>query len=323
MVITSAGPPRSKRPGSGARQQSASAARRGPDRRRRRDALAALGFLTPSLIGFAVFVFGPILAVVVLSFFEWSLLSDPTFIGGDNFVRLISDERLRSVYGSTVYIAVFAVLLNIVLGLCLALLLESGLHRRIRTLFRLTYVFPYIVSAAAVALIWRFLLSQDLGLVNYFLGFLGADRINWLGSSTWSPISVIVVYTWKSLGFSILVYIAGLQSIPAEVREAATVDGAGAWTSFWRITLPLLSPTVFFLVVINTINAFQMFAEPLVLTNGGPGDSSRTVVMYIYETAFNNFHLGYSSTVALSLFVVLLIMTAIQFRLSRRWTFYS
>ena len=299
------------------------APRRVPVGRRRRDELTALAFLTPALIGFAIFVVGPILGVVVLSFFDWSLLSAPTFNGGENYRRLVAAHRLRDVYGSTAYMSVVAVILNLVLGLALALLLESRIPRRIRNAFRLTYVFPYIVSAAAVALIWRFLLNQDLGSVNWGLGQLGIDRINWLGSSAWAPVSVIVVYTWKSLGFSILVYIAGLQSIPNELREAATMDGAGPWRRFWRITLPLLSPTVFFLVVINTINAFQMFAEPVVLTGGGPGDASRTVVQYIYQLAFQSFSLGYASTVALSLFVLLLAMTAVQFRLSRRWTFYS
>lgn len=311
------------RPEGGARVVERAPLRPGAARRRRRDTWTAVGFLTPAMIGFAIFVFGPIIAVGVLSFFKWSLLSEPAFVGVENFERLAQDSRLRDVYGSTVYISVFAVLLNLVLGLALALLLESRISSRVRTVFRMTYVFPYIVSAAAVALIWRFLLNQDLGLVNYVLGLLGVDRINWLGSSTWAPVSVILVYTWKSLGFSILIYIAGLQSIPVELREAATVDGAGAWTRFWRITLPLLSPTVFFLIVINTINAFQIFAEPVVLTTGGPGDSSRTVVQYIYETAFRNFDLGYASTVALSLFAVLLVMTAVQFRLSRRWTFYG
>ncbi len=291
--------------------------------RTRREAWTAWAFLTPSLLGFAAFVFGPILAVVVLSFFDWSLLSEPTFVGTDNYARLAADERIRDVYTATAYISIVAVALNLVLGLVIAVLLESRLPRRLRSFFRMTYVFPYIVSAAAVALIWRFLLNQDLGLVNWVLGIVGIDRINWLGSSAWAPLSVILVYTWKSLGFSILIYIAGLQSIPVELREAATMDGANAWTRFTRISLPLLSPTIFFLVVINTINAFQIFAEPLVLTNGGPGDSSRTVVVYIYELAFRFFDLGYASTAALTLFAVLLALTAIQFRLSRRWTFYG
>ncbi len=159
--------------------------------------------------------------------------------------------------------------------------------------------------------------------MNYWLGFLGIPHINWLGSTAWAPVAIIIVNSWKTIGFSILVYIAGLQGIPNEIREAAIVDGANAWTRFWRITFPLLSPTVFFLLVINTINAFQVFAEPRVLTQGGPGDSSRTIVEYIYDTAFQGFDIGYASTVGLTLVALLVVLTLIQFRLSRRWTFYE
>lgn len=288
-----------------------------------REGWTAFAFLVPSLIGFGLFVFGPILAVFLISFFDWSLLSDPEFIGMENYSQLASDARVGSVYKTTLLIAALSVVLNIVLGLAIALLLESQLSRWTRTIFRMTYVFPYIVSATAVALIWRFLLNRDLGLVNYLLGFLSIDRINWLGSSAWAPISVVIVYTWKALGFSILIFLAGLQGIPNELKEAATVDGAGSWKQFTKIVLPLLSPTIFFLIVINTINAFQIFAEPVVLTEGGPGDSSRTIVQFIYEKAFRSFEMGYASAIAMSLFVVLLIATAIQFRLSRRWTFYG
>ncbi len=292
--------------------------------RRKGDGLAALGFLTPSLIGFALFVLAPAVGVILLSFFDWNLLSDGRFIGFDNFVRLFTDSRLVAVYGSTTYMAVAVLVINVTIGLLLAVLLEIRMPRLLRGFFRLSFLFPFVVSSSAIALIWRFLLNKDLGLVNFWLGeWFGIERIDWLGSSFWAPISVIIVSSWKTLGFSILVYIAGLQSIPNEIREAAIVDGANPWQRFWRITLPLLSPTVFFLVVINTISAFQLFAEPRVLTTGGPGDASRTIVQYIYDTAFGSFDLGYASTVGITLLLVLIVLTAIQFRVSRRWTFYE
>jgi multiple sugar transport system permease protein len=218
--------------------------------------------------------------------------------------------------------AVSILAVNVVIGLLLAVLLETRMPNWLRGLFRLSFLFPFVVSSSAVALIWRFLLNKDLGLVNYLLGHIGIHSIDWLGSTVWAPISVIIVNSWKTLGFSILVYVAGLQSIPSEVREAAIVDGANAWQRFWRITLPLLSPTVLFLVVINMINAFQVFAEPRVLTQGGPGDSSRTIVEYIYDTAFQGFDLGYASAVGLTLVLVLVVLTVLQFRLSRRWAVY-
>jgi multiple sugar transport system permease protein len=293
-------------------------------RRRRGDGLAALAFLTPSLLGFALFVLAPAAGVILLSFFDWNLLSDGRFIGFDNFARLFSDARLLAVYGSTTYMALAVLAVNVTIGLLLAVLLEVRMPRWLRGFFRLSFLFPFVVSSSAVALIWRFLLNKDLGLVNFWLGeWFDISRIDWLGSSFWAPISVIIVSSWKTLGFSILVYIAGLQSIPNEIREAAIVDGANAWQRFWRITLPLLSPTVFFLIVINTISAFQLFAEPRVLTTGGPGDASRTIVQYIYDTAFGNFDLGYASTIGITLLLVLIVLTAIQFRVSRRWTFYE
>ncbi len=307
----------------GSREAAIIAARGKKDPAGRGEGFAALGFLTPSLIGFCLFVLAPAVGVIALSFYNWNLLSDGTFIGLGNFVRLLSDRRLAEVYVSTTYMAVAILLVNVIIGLLLAVLLETKMPRWIRGFFRLSFLFPFVVSSSAVALIWRFLLNKDLGLVNYWLGLIGIERVDWLGSSAFAPISVIIVASWKTLGFSILIYIAGLQSIPNEIREAAIVDGANAWQRFWRITLPLLSPTVFFLLVINTISSFQIFAEPRVLTSGGPGDSSRTIVQYIYDQAFGSFDLGYASTVGITLLLVLIVLTAIQFRVSRRWTFYE
>jgi len=292
-------------------------------RRKRGDGGAALAFLAPSITLFLVFVLAPTIGVLILAFYNWNLLSDGTFVGLDNIDRLIHDRRLLGVYGSTTSMALVILVINVGLGLLLAVLLETRMPRWVRGFFRLSMLFPFVVSAAAVALIWRFLLNKDLGLVNYLLDLVHVNRIDWLGSSRFAPLSVIVVNSWKTIGFSILVYIAGLQSIPAELREAAVVDGANAWTRFWRITFPLLSPTVFFLVVINTINSFQIFAEPRVLTQGGPGDASRTIVEYLYDTAFGDFELGYASAIGITFTLVLIVLTAIQFRLSRRWTFYE
>lgn len=290
---------------------------------RQRDGAAAAAFLAPSAVSFLLFVLAPTVGVVLLAFFSWNLLSQASFVGLENFERLFRDTRLLAVYRSTTFMAVAILAVNVIIGLLLAVLLETRMPRPLRAFFRLSFLFPFVVSSSAVALIWRFLLNKDLGLVNYWLGFLGIDRIDWLGSSAWAPVAVVLVNSWKTLGFSILVYVAGLQSIPAELREAAIVDGAGPWQRFWRITLPLLSPTVFFLVVINTINAFQVFAEPRVLTQGGPGDASRTIVEYIYDLAFQSFDLGYASVVGLTLMLVLIVLTLIQFRVSRRWTFYE
>ncbi|HKB28090.1 MAG TPA: sugar ABC transporter permease, partial [Candidatus Limnocylindrales bacterium] len=190
---------------------------------RHRDGLAAVGFLAPSAVSFVLFVVIPTVGVLVLSLFQWNLLSAGRFVGLDNFAKLLTDQRLRSVYGSTTYMAVAILTINVGVGLLLAVLLETRMPRWLRGAFRLSYLFPFVVSASAVALIWRFLLNKDLGVVNYWISHAGLDRIDWLGSSTWAPISIIIVTSWKTMGFSILVYIAGLRSIPNEYREAAVV----------------------------------------------------------------------------------------------------
>lgn len=289
----------------------------------RRDGLAATGFLLPSMIAFLIFVVVPTAGMFALSLFRWNLLSDGQFIGLQNYERLFSDERLWSIYARTAGMAIAILIINVALGLLFAVLLESRMPRWTRTIFRMSFLFPFVISSVAVALIWRFLLDRDLGLVNYVLGILGVSRLDWLGSSALAPISIVIVASWKMIGFSILVYVAGLQSIPTEYKEAAIMDGASAWQRFWRITFPLLSPTIFFLLIINTINSLQIFAEPVLLTGGGPGDASRTIVQFIYNIAFESFDLGYASTVSLTLLAILIVLTVVQFRISRRWTFYG
>ncbi len=290
---------------------------------KRRETIAAYLFLTPTLIGFLVFVVGPMVAAVGLSFFDWNLLTPPKFAALGNYNQILSDPRLLPIYLTTAKIAALTVTFNVAMGLGIAVLLDMKMPAFIRLFFRLSYFFPFVVSVSAVALIWSFLMNKDGGIVNYYLGLLGIDRIPWLNSSIWSPIAVVITNVWKNLGFNVLVFLGGLQAISHDFYEAAEVDGANAWVKFRRITVPLLSPTTLFLIVINLINALQIFAEPYILTSGGPGDASRTTVMYIYEQGFRFFNMGYASTIALSLFVVILILTLLQFKLSRRWVFYQ
>lgn len=294
--------------------------------KRIREIVTAYLFLMPTLIMFVLFVLGPMLAAIGLSFFDYNLLrwdSSPEFIGLDNYQKMVDDPRVMPIYQTTLKIAALVVIVNIGLGLSIALLLDKKMPGILRQIFRLAYFFPFVVSVSAVALIWSYLLNTEFGIVNHYLSLLGIERIPWLRSSTWSPIAVIITEVWKTLGFNVLVFLGGLQTIPDEYYEAAEVDGANGWHRLRYVTLPLLTPTIFFLIVIGTINAFQIFAQPYILTQGGPGDSSRTVVMYIYEHGFRFFNMGYASTIALSLFVIIFILTIVQFGLSRRWVFYQ
>lgn len=285
--------------------------------------IAAYLFLLPTLIGFLVFILGPMVAAIVLSLFKWNLIRPPEYIGLDNYAKLFADPRLGTIYLTTFRIALNTVAAKLLLGLVIAVLLDQKLRPWLRNFFRLSFFFPYVVSVTAVALMWSFLLNKDLGLVNYFLGLLGVERISWLNSSAWSWISIIITDVWKDLGFYVVVFVAGLQSVPHDLYEAAAVDGANKRQQFFRITLPLLTPTILFLSVIGLIASIQIFAQPYILTQGGPGDASRTIVMYIYEQGFRFFDMGYASTVALSLFVSIFVLTLCQFWVSKRWVFYQ
>lgn len=291
---------------------------------KRREAIAAYAFILPTLVGFLIFVVVPMLASFALSLFDWNLLTPPEFVGLANWEKLFSDARVGGIYVTTLRLSLTVVFSNMTLGLLLAILLDSKLPTIIRNFFRISYFFPYVVSAVAVSLIWTFLFNRDLGPLNYYLGLLGIDsRINWLNSSQWSPLAIVIADVWKNVGFYILVFLGGMQAISRDFYEAAEVDGANTWQKFRNITLPLLSPTILFLLVISIIGALQIFEQPQILTSGGPGDATRTIVLYIYEQGFKFFDMGYAATLAISLFAIILVLTIIQFRLSRRWVFYQ
>jgi multiple sugar transport system permease protein len=292
-------------------------------RARRREALVAYVFLAPAFVGFVVFVLGPAAAAVVLSFFEYDILTPPRAAGLANYFRFLHDPRLPRIYLNTVVYVLWYVAATTVLGLALAVLAHRPMRALWRYLVRSAYFFPVLTSLASVSLVWQYLYSTDFGIINYYLGRLGIPRIPWLTSSQWAISSIIVLGVWKNLGFNFILFLAGLQNIPRHLYEAADIDGAGRWAGFRYITLPSLTPVLFFSVVWGLINAFQVFDSPYILTTGGPGDASRTVVMYIYETGFRFFQMGYASTIALSLFCIVVVLTVVQFRLSRVWVFYK
>lgn len=290
---------------------------------RRKEALTGYLFILPIYIGFITFILGPIIAAAVISFTRFDILGDTTFIGLENFTRMMSDGRLSMIYRNTVIFAVFAVTLNVAVGLALAVFLNRRMPLAVRNLFRAVYFFPVLVAHTYIAVIWQFLYQQDTGVINYYLSFISIGPIPWLSSSQWVLPSVIIMDIWKNAGFAMLIFLAGLQGIPKEFGEAAEIDGANSWQTFWRITLPLLSPTIFFVVVIFSIGAIQVFDTIIVLTNGGPGDASRSIVMYIYEKAFQTFDMGYASALAMTLFVIIMVLTLVQFGLGRRWVHYE
>jgi multiple sugar transport system permease protein len=284
---------------------------------RQREGLAAALFLAPSAAGFFIFTAFPVLAAIALAFYDYDLLLGRKFNGLQNFRDLASDDVFHAALVNTVYFTIVSVPLSVVLGLAAALLVNQALRGIV--VFRTIYLLPYVTVTVAVALVWRWIYLPDVGLFNTVLGWFGIDGPNWLTSRTWALPALIIMSVWKSFGYNMVIFLAGLQAIPEHLYDAAKVDGAKAWQRFRHITLPMLSPTTLFVVVISVIGSFQVFDQALVMTNGGPGTSTTTLVLYIYKAGFQSYKMGYASAIALVLFVIVAVFTALQFVLQRRW----
>ena len=290
---------------------------------RTREMLAGYAFLAPAFIALLVFLVLPILSSAALVFMQYDILTDPEWVGMANIQRLLSDSRMLLTYRNSLVFVVGATFLNNVLGLLLAMGVNRAMHSVFKYLLRTAIFFPVLTTTSSLALVWQFLLTQDRGVVNYLLIQIGMEPIPWLSSSQWALRSVILYDVWKSVGFLMVLYLAGLQGIPESLYEAARIDGANRWQLTRHVTLPLITPTAFFAIVISLIGAFQVFDNAWVLTGGGPGDASRLIVLYIYEIGFRRFEMGYASAVSLTLFAVLIILTMFQFWASRRWVHYD
>jgi multiple sugar transport system permease protein len=275
-------------------------------------------FNAPGLITFAVFVVYSLYTSFTLSFHEWNILEpEKPFVGLDNYREVLDDDNFWEAVGHTLYFVLGSVPLTMVIALGLALLL----NKKIRGLgiFRTAYYLPVITPLVIAAILWKWVYNADFGIANFYLMKLNIiDKpLNWLGDTQLAMPAVILMNIWKGVGFNMVVYLAGLQAIPGEFYEAAEVDGAGPWQQFRRITFPLVAPTTFFLLVINTIGAMKAFDQIFVMTSGGPpgpGGATTTVVYYIYTQAFQNFRMGYASALAYTLFLLLFVVSFLQFR---------
>ncbi|MEU0842054.1 sugar ABC transporter permease [Streptomyces sp. NPDC005962] len=290
-------------------------------RSRGSETLAAWLFLLPSLIPFLIFTAGPVVAAGVISLLDWNLFSPPSFVGLHNFARLGPDPTFWSALVNTVYFTFVSVPLTLLVSLVLALLLNQGLKRV--AVFRSLLLLPYATISVAVAFVWIWLYIPHGGLINSLLGAFGIDGPAWLVSDTWAMPALVAMSVWKSFGFGMVIFLAGLQAIPQQLYEAARVDGASPWRSFRGVTLPLLSPAMFFVVVTSVISSFQVFDQALVMTNGGPGVHTTTLVMYIYQTGFLNYEQGYAAAQSIVLFAFIAVITGTQFLLQRRLVHYD
>jgi multiple sugar transport system permease protein len=275
-------------------------------------------FILPSLIHIIAFMFIPLIFSFFLSFRDWTrpAFTDAPYVGLRNYEFLMGDRRFWQAMGNSIYYTALAVPLGMAFSLAIALVMNQKL--RGVYFFRTLFFMPVVSSWVAVSIIWLTLLDPSVGIVNYVLGWFGIAPINWLGDTRSAMPSIVLIAIWKSAGFNMVIWLAGLQAIPQELYEAASIDGANRWQSFRFLTLPLLAPTSFFLAVTGVIGSLQVFTPIYVLTRGGPLDSTNTAVYHIYRRAFQEFDFGYASAQSWVLFSVILVATLIQLYYIRR-----
>lgn len=292
-----------------------------PRRLFRTDNWQAWFYLVPTLVGLALFSVGPVFASAFLSFTKYEIVTPPIWIGLGNYVQLASAPLFWKVLENTVFYGLGLVPASVVLSLLLAVLVNRKLPGILA--FRSLYFLPVVSSTVAVSLVWAWLYDPQFGVINDLLfALFHVNGPNWLGDTTWALPALILMGIWKSLGYNMVIFLAGLQGVPEELYEAAKVDGAGPAQRFWHVTLPLISSTTFFVLVITIIGSFQVFEQTYVMTQGGPAYATLTMSYYIYQNAFEWFHMGYAAALGYVLFFVILLVTVIQIRLQRRWVFY-
>ena len=279
-----------------------------------------LGIL-PWVIGFLAFTAGPLLASLVLSFTQWDIVRPPRWVGLANYIRMFTDDQLfRTSLRVTFYYVLLSVPLQLIVGLALALLLNSNV--RGMNAFRTIFYLPAVLSGVAVALMWIWILHPDLGVANGLLGLFGIQGPGWFWDKNWALPSVVLMRLW-AVGGGAVIYLAGLQNIPPQLYEASQIDGANPRQQFWRITLPLLTPTLFFQLITILIDAFRVFTEAYVITKGGPLNATYFYMLYLYDEAFQNFNMGYASALGWVLTIITAIAALILFRSSNRWVYYE
>jgi len=288
----------------------------------RRQAVEGLLCIAPWLVGFLCLTLGPMIFSFAISLTKWDLISAPKFVGFGNYATIFADDfRFRKSLAVTALYAAMSLPLGMIGSLAVAMLLNLNL--RGMRVFRSIFYIPAILPGAAVAMLWLWILKPQGGVLNYFLGFLHISPKPWLSSPDWALPAFVIMSLW-GIGGGMIIYLAGLQSVPTQLYEAAEIDGAGSWKKFWTITLPMISPTIFFNLIMGIIGSFQVFTASYIMTpGGGPGYSTLFYVLYLYQKAFKYLQMGYASALAWILFVVVLVLTLVVFRTSARWVYYE
>lgn len=289
-------------------------------RLRRSEMIAGILFALPAMLGVLIFQLGPLIASLGLSFTNYDILTPTSFTGVENYVRMTKDSLLLKSAYNTLYVTVLGVPIQMAVALSLALLLNAPTYGM--SVFRTIYYLPSITPTVAAAILWQWILNAQWGLLNSALAFFGIHGPLWLGSPVWSKPAIILMNAWGS-GAMMLIFLAGLKSIPDQLYEAAEIDGANWLAKFLHVTLPMLTPTIFFLLVLSIIGHLKIFTEAYVLTQGGPLDSTLFYVYHLFNNAFVYFKMGYAAALAWVLFLVILLLTLVQFRLANRWVYYE
>lgn len=280
---------------------------------RKGDLPSAILFLSPTLVIFSTFILFPVFFSFYLSFQKWNMFSgEATYVGLDNYIRMFESAEFWIVLKNTAIYTLGTIPLNMALSLAIAYVLNKKLAGK--KFLRTAFFAPVIISPVAAAVIWRWMYDPNFGLVNYFIGFFGFDAVNWLNEPTAAMFALIIMGVWKTFGINMVMFSAGLQGIPDSYYEAAELDGAGKFAKFWHITIPMLAPTTFFIMIMSMISSFQVFDLVYVLTSGGPLGSTKVLVFYVYEYAFKFFEMGYASAISYFLFALLFVLTMVQIR---------
>lgn len=278
-------------------------------------------FAAPHAIGLALFTLTPIVIALVMSLHDWPILGDATFIGFDNFARLANDPTFHAALGNTVLFVVLYLPLNLIVSLGMAAWLSPKIkHRQV---FRVLFFLPTVTPIVANAVVWRMIYQPGGPLDGTSQALFGIQLPDFLAEPNWAMMAIVVMSVWQGFGYNMIVFSSALDGVPESQLEAAALDGSNAWTTFWKIKLPLISPSLFFATVMTLITSFQVFVQPYIMTRGGPGDSTLTLVQFIYNQGFTFQQLGFASAAAWVLFVIILGVTAVQFLGQKKWVHYE
>lgn len=277
------------------------------------DRISVTFFLLPAILGSLIFIIIPIFFSFYLSFSRWDLLSPIKFVGLENYINLFKSKDFYYILGNTIIFALSTTVFAVIIPLILACILNSKI--KAAEFFKTVYFLPFITPMVVLAIVWAWIFDPNMGLMNFIL----RTHINWLYDTHWAMSAVIIVSIWKLIGYNMVIFLAGLTAINSSIYEAAKIDGAGTLKTFWRITIPQLSPTIFFVIIITTISSFQVFDLIYLMTQGGPLNSTNVLVYWLYQSAFEYFDIGQASAIAYVLFVIIFVLTIIQWKSKDKW----